>query len=98
MFELSDEMRNTRQGPLGSEGSDAPALQQFMETMRAFQEANEEAKAEQESRSNRFNVLKVRLQTHNEEMMIVTFEWGMTKGPFSDSLIRNPTKTFSKVV
>jgi len=48
VFEFSDVMRNTRQAPLGSKGSDAPTLQQLMETMRALQEANEEAKAEQE--------------------------------------------------
>jgi len=41
-------MRNTRQGPLGSEGSEALALQQIMKTMRALQEANEEYKREQE--------------------------------------------------
>jgi len=48
MFELSDEMRNTRKGPLGHEGSDAPTLQQLMETLRALQEANEQYKQEQE--------------------------------------------------
>jgi len=31
---------------LGSEGSDAPALQQLMETMRALKATNEEVKAE----------------------------------------------------
>jgi len=41
-------MRNTSQGPLGFEGSDAPALQQLMETMSTLQAANEKAKAEQE--------------------------------------------------
>jgi len=29
-------IRNPRQAPLGSEGSDAPPLQQLMETMRAL--------------------------------------------------------------
>ena len=48
MIKLSDEMRNTRQGLLGSKGSDAPTLQQLMEAMRALQAANEEAKVEQE--------------------------------------------------
>jgi len=37
-----------RQVPLGSEGFEAPALQQVMETMRALQEANEEYRREQE--------------------------------------------------
>jgi len=37
-----------RQGPLGSEGSEVPALQKIMETMRALQEANEEYRHEQE--------------------------------------------------
>ena len=41
-------MRNTRQGLSGSEGIDAPTLQQLMETMRALQEANEQYKQEQE--------------------------------------------------
>jgi len=40
-------MRSTRQGTQGSEGGDAPALQQIMETMRALQEANEEYRCEQ---------------------------------------------------
>jgi len=46
VFKLSEEMRSTRQGLLGSEGSDALALQQLMETMKALQKANEEAKVE----------------------------------------------------
>jgi len=37
-----------RQGPLGSEGSEAPALQQIMETMRALQEAIEDYQRDQE--------------------------------------------------
>jgi len=41
-------MRNTRQGLLRSERSEAPTLQQIMETMRALQEANEEYRREQE--------------------------------------------------
>ena len=41
-------MRNTRQGPLGSEGNNAPTIQQLMETVRALQEANEQYKREQE--------------------------------------------------
>jgi len=41
-------MRNTRQGLLGSEWSDAPTLQQLMEAMKALQEANEEYWREKE--------------------------------------------------
>jgi len=39
-------MRNTRQGPHGSKGSDAPVLQQVMDAMRALQEANKEHRRE----------------------------------------------------
>jgi len=46
VFEFSDVMRNTRQGPMGSEGSEDPTLQQIMKTMRALQATNEEAKAD----------------------------------------------------
>lgn len=46
---------------------------------------------------NRFNALTVRLQTHDEEMMIAAFEQGMAAGPFSDSLIMNLAKTFAEV-
>ena len=48
MFEFSDVTRNTRQGPLGSDGNDTPTLQQHMENVRALQEANEQYKREQE--------------------------------------------------
>jgi len=41
-------MRNMKQGLLGSEGSEAPALQEIMEAMRALQEAKEEYRREQE--------------------------------------------------
>ena len=41
-------MRNMRLIPLGSEGSEAPALQQIMEAISALQEANEEYRREQE--------------------------------------------------
>jgi len=34
-------MKNTRQVPLGSEGNDDSALQQFMDAMRVFIERNE---------------------------------------------------------
>jgi len=43
---------------------------------------------------NRFSALTVRLQTHDEHMMIVAFD---ATGSFSDSLIKNPTKTFFDV-
>jgi len=46
---------------------------------------------------NRINTLTVRLQTHDEEMVIASFEQGMEVGPFNDSLIRNPTETFYEV-
>ena len=36
-------------------------------------------------------------QTHDEEMMIAAFEQGMATRPFSNSLIRKPTETFSEV-
>jgi len=41
-------MRNIRQGLLGFEGSEAPALQQLMESMTALQEVNEEYQWDQE--------------------------------------------------
>jgi len=41
-------MRNTRQGSLGSEGSDNPTIQQLMETVSALQEAIATSRAEQE--------------------------------------------------
>jgi len=46
---------------------------------------------------NRFCEVTVRLQTHDEEIMVFAFIQGMTAGPFSDSLINNPTETFSEV-
>jgi len=42
-------------------------------------------------------VVTVRLQTHDEDMMVTAFIQGMAAGPFSDSLIRNPAEKFSKV-
>jgi len=36
---------------------------------------------------NRFYAISVRLQTPNEEMVVVSFVKGMTANPFSDSLI-----------
>ena len=55
-------MRNTRQGPLGSEGSEAPTLQQIMETMRALEEANEEYQREQERIREEVRVEQERLR------------------------------------
>jgi len=46
---------------------------------------------------NRFYVVSVRLQTQDEEMVVVAFVKGMATSPFSDSLIRNPAETLSKV-
>jgi len=46
---------------------------------------------------NRFCAVTIRLQTHDEEMMVVAFVRGMTGRPFSDSLVRNLAETFSEV-
>ena len=40
-------MRNTRQGPLGSEGSDNPTIQQLTKTVSALQKAIVTSRAEQ---------------------------------------------------
>jgi len=40
-------MRNTRQGISGQQETDNVTMQQIMETMKAFQSVNEEAKADQ---------------------------------------------------
>ena len=42
-------------------------------------------------------MLAVRLQTHDEDVMVTAFEQGIAAEPFSDSLIRNPTETFSNI-
>jgi len=55
-------MRNTRQGLLGFEGSDAPALQQLMEVVRALQEANEEHRRDQERIQEEAKVEQEKLQ------------------------------------
>jgi len=41
-------MRNSRQGPLGFEGSDNPTIQQCLETVSALLEAIATSKVEQE--------------------------------------------------
>jgi len=46
---------------------------------------------------NRFWALTVRLQTHDEVVMVSGFEQGITAGPFNDSFIRNPMETFSEI-
>jgi len=46
---------------------------------------------------NRFCAVTVRLQAHDEEMMVASFVQGMTAGSFSDSLIRNSAEIFSEV-
>jgi len=46
---------------------------------------------------NRFWVFTVKLQTHDDVLMVNAFEQGIMVGPFSDSLIRNPTETFFEI-
>jgi len=46
---------------------------------------------------NRFCAVVVRLQTHDEDMMVAAFVQGMAAGSFSDSLIKNPAEIFSEV-
>ena len=46
---------------------------------------------------NRFWVLTVRLQTHDENVMVTAFEHGVAAESFTDSLIRNPTETFPEI-
>ena len=48
MLEFLDAMRNTRQGPLGSEGNDNPTIQQLMESVSALQKAMTTSRVEQE--------------------------------------------------
>jgi len=46
---------------------------------------------------SRLWALMVRLQTQDKVVMVTAFKQGIAVGPFSDSLIRNPTETFSEV-
>jgi len=46
---------------------------------------------------NRLWALTVTLRTHDENVMVSTFEEGVALGPFCDSLIRNPTETFYEI-
>jgi len=46
---------------------------------------------------NRFWTLTMKLQTHDEVAMVNAFKQGIMAGPFSDSLIRNPAKTFAEI-
>jgi len=46
---------------------------------------------------NRFWALMLRLQTHDEDVMVTAFEQGITMGPFSDSLNRNQAETFFEI-
>jgi len=46
---------------------------------------------------NHFCAISVRLQTQDEEIMVVAFVKGMTTSPFSDSLIRNQVEMLSEV-
>ena len=46
---------------------------------------------------NRFWAFIVKLQTHDEPLMVNAFGQGVMTGSFSDSLIRNPTVTFVEI-
>jgi len=46
---------------------------------------------------NRFRVFTVKLQTQDEPLMVHAFRQGLTTGSFSDSLIRNPARTFGEI-
>ena len=46
---------------------------------------------------NRSWALTVKLQTHDEVVMVNAFEQGIMIGPFSDLLIKNPAETFSEI-
>ena len=46
---------------------------------------------------NRFGAFTVKLQTQDEALMVHAFGQGIMAGPFSDSLIRNPTRTFGEI-
>ena len=46
---------------------------------------------------NRLWAFTVKLQTYDEALMVNAFEQGIMAGPFSDSLIRNPTETFVEI-
>jgi len=47
---------------------------------------------------SRFWAFTVKLQTHDEPLMVNTLWQGVMAGPFSDSLIRNSTVTFAKIL
>jgi len=44
-----------------------------------------------------FGEFTVKLQTQDETLMVHAFGQGIMAGPFSDSLIRNPTRTFGEI-
>ena len=46
---------------------------------------------------NRLWAVTVTLRTHYKNVMVSTFEQGVAPGPFCDSLLRNPTETFSEI-
>ena len=46
---------------------------------------------------NRFWAFTVKLRTHDENVMVSAFEQAVASRPFCDSLIKNPTKTFSEI-
>jgi len=46
---------------------------------------------------NRLWALTVRLQTHDEDVMVIAFGKGIAARPFNNSVIRNPAETFSEI-
>jgi len=46
---------------------------------------------------NRFWALTVKLQTHDENVLVFAFEQGVAPRSFCDSLIKNPAETFSEI-
>ena len=46
---------------------------------------------------NRFWALTVRLQTHDEKVMVTGFGQGVASGPFCNTLIRNPPETILEI-
>jgi len=43
---------------------------------------------------NKFLALMIRLQTHDEYVMVTAFKQRIAARPFNDSMIRNPAETF----
>ena len=74
VFEVSSDMRNTRQRALRYEGNDAPTLQQLMDTVRALQEANEQYRREQEwiQQEAKFKQERLMAEAKAEQDMLMT--------------------------